>query len=51
MSKHSTGKERREALLRAREQGLNIRTIAYAVVKPLISIIEVCILLRKHARS
>ncbi|KAJ9099990.1 hypothetical protein QFC19_005807 [Naganishia cerealis] len=40
MSKHATRKERRGALLRAQEQGLNVRAIAYAVIKPLISIIE-----------
>lgn len=41
MSRHASREERRGALLRAQQHGLNIRMIANAVVKPLVGILQV----------
>jgi hypothetical protein len=41
MSRHASREERRVALLRARQHGLNIRLIANAVVRPLMGIVQV----------
>lgn len=43
MSRHASREERRVALLRAQQHGLNIRMIANAVIKPVVGIIQVSI--------
>lgn len=41
MSRHASREERRMALLRAQQHGLNIRIIANAVIKPVVGVVQV----------